>query len=265
MEEEALLAYLKESAQIGVSKTSLINTLKEMQCTDKEIRALFKKLNIKKRPRPINYDYFYYSPIPEQAIQLVHPKYKTQIFALHNFFDPKDCDCLIEIIDEVKRPSTVADRKDSNVVNKHRTSSTADLHNYNDPIIAKVNYKLAELLDLDPRLGEGLQGQKYLPGEYYRGHTDFFRPYTPEFKVYTEWMGQRTWTTMVYLNDVEEGGETYFKFMYLKTKPIKGTVLFWNNLYKDGKPNPKTLHEALPPISGNKYVITKWWRSWPLF
>ena len=33
---------------------------------------------------------------------------------------------------------------------------------------------------------------------------------------------------------------------------------------KNGIPNFKTLHEALPPIKGNKYVITKWWRSWAL-
>jgi prolyl 4-hydroxylase len=77
-------------------------------------------------------------------------------------------------------------------------------------------------------------------------------------------MGQRTWTTMIYLNDVEEGGETYFKRLNRKFKPKEGTVVFWSNLHQNGKVNPKTLHEALPPISGNKYVITKWWRSWPL-
>ena len=34
-------------------------------------------------------------------------------------------------------------------------------------------------------------------------------------------MGQRTWTTMMYLNDVSEGGETYFKHLKLKVKPEK--------------------------------------------
>ena len=85
-----------------------------------------------------------------------------------------------------------------------------------------------------------------------------------EFKTYCEWMGQRTWTTMVYLNDVEEGGETYFKHLKLKIKPQKGLLLAWNNLFFNGIPNYKTLHEALPPISGDKYIITKWWRSWSL-
>ena len=32
--------------------------------------------------------------------------------------------------------------------------------------------------------------------------------------------------------------------------------------YIDGTNNVKTIHEALPPTSGKKYIITKWWRSW---
>jgi prolyl 4-hydroxylase len=77
-------------------------------------------------------------------------------------------------------------------------------------------------------------------------------------------MGQRTWTAMVYLNDVESGGETRFKFLNKSFQPKQGQLLLWNNLYKNGIPNFKTLHEALPPISGDKYVITKWFRSWSL-
>jgi prolyl 4-hydroxylase len=264
MEQAELLHYLKESASIGVSKTSLIAFLKELNYTDSEIRRLLNKLNLKSRPKGINYSYFYYCPIHPEARQLVKPKYNTQIFALDNFLSDDECSYLMEAIDKIQRPSTVADPKDSNVINRHRTSQTADLHTTNDPIINKVNYKLAELLDLDSNLGEAIQGQKYLPGQYYKAHTDFFRYHTKEYKVYTEWMGQRTWTTMIYLNDVEEGGETYFKYLYLKVKPKRGTIVFWNNLFQNGRPNQKTLHEALPPTTETKYVITKWWRSWPV-
>ena len=77
-------------------------------------------------------------------------------------------------------------------------------------------------------------------------------------------MGQRTYTFMCYLNDVEEGGETNFIALNKKFKPKQGTAVIWNNLYRNGIPNPKTLHEACPPVSGDKYVITKWFRSWPL-
>ena len=47
-------------------------------------------------------------------------------------------------------------------------------------------------------------------------------------------------------------------------KPKKGLLIGWNNLYINGFPNYKTMHEALPPIKGSKYIITKWWRSWSL-
>ena len=47
-------------------------------------------------------------------------------------------------------------------------------------------------------------------------------------------------------------------------KPKKGLLIGWNNLYSNGFPNYKTMHEALPPLKGDKYIITKWWRSWSL-
>ena len=34
-------------------------------------------------------------------------------------------------------------------------------------------------------------------------------------------------------------------------------LLTWNNLNKDGTRNVSTKHEALPPTSGKKYIITK--------
>ena len=119
-------------------------------------------------------------------------------------------------------------------------------------------------MNLEPFFGETMQAQKYEIGEYYKEHYDFFSPFNHEYKTYCEWMGQRTWTTMIYLNDVEEGGETYFKHLNLKIKPKKGLLIGWNNLYKNGFPNYKTMHEALPPLIKSKYIITKWWRSWSL-
>ncbi len=65
-------------------------------------------------------------------------------------------------------------------------------------------------------------------------------------------------------DDVEKGGETQFPNINIKMKPKEGTLIAWNNLNIDGTNNENTLHEALPPESGKKYVITKWWRSWNL-
>ena len=68
---------------------------------------------------------------------------------------------------------------------------------------------------------------------------------------------------MVYLNDVEEGGHTLFPQIKLQFKPVAGSALIWNNLWPDGKENYWTSHEALPPVSGQKFIATQWYRMKP--
>jgi prolyl 4-hydroxylase len=65
---------------------------------------------------------------------------------------------------------------------------------------------------------------------------------------------------MVYLNDDFSGDETEFLKLNLKIIPKKGSAPIWNNLYRDGFPNTHTLHQAHPVHSGEKYIITKWFR-----
>ena len=67
--------------------------------------------------------------------------------------------------------------------------------------------------------------------------------------------GKEHGITMIYLNDVEEGGETYFKYLNLKIKPKKGLLLGGITLYINGFPNYKTMHEALPPIKGKNILL----------
>ena len=66
-------------------------------------------------------------------------------------------------------------------------------------------------------------------------------------------LGNRTMAWMVYLNDVEEGGETEFLYQKLKVKPKKGTVLIWPSSYTH-------LHRGNPPMS-DKYIATGWYQG----
>jgi prolyl 4-hydroxylase len=263
MDQYELAYELIKGAVSGVSKTQVINHMKKnYNQTNEQIKQLLHLCNFKSKPKKINYEEFAARSFTSKAKRFHFPF--TQIYTVDEFLTPAECSDLIEISGKILRPSTVADVGDTRAVTKVRTSKTADLHYFNSLFLNHIDNKIADFMGLYPFLGETLQAQKYNPGQYYKEHTDYFCPLAKEFKTYTEWMGQRTWTTMVYLNDVEEGGETYFKHLKLKIKPTAGKAVIWNNLYASGIPNPKTLHEALPPISGDKYVITKWWRSWPL-
>jgi prolyl 4-hydroxylase len=66
---------------------------------------------------------------------------------------------------------------------------------------------------------------------------------------------------MIYLSDVESGGETHFPHCGFMVPPREGTILLWNNMDEEGAPNRNSLHAALPVTAGTKYVVTRWYRE----
>jgi len=61
----------------------------------------------------------------------------------------------------------------------------------------------------------------------------------------------RVMTSMFYLNDVEEGGETLFPYSGLTVNPKVGTFLCWPASWP-------WVHSAGIPISSDKYIATSW-------
>ena len=55
----------------------------------------------------------------------------------------------------------------------------------------------------------------------------------------------------VYLNDVEEGGETEFLYQLKRIKPKKGTICIFPSGYTH-------VHRGNTPFSGTKYIMTGW-------
>lgn len=180
----------------------------------------------------------------------------AQIYEIPDLLDQDECNELISCIESSLQPSTVT-RGPAD----YRTSFTCHLRPSQSPLIQRLEVKLAGLLGVDPRFAEPIQGQRYLPGQYFKPHSDWFAPDTDEFLQHTRPGGQRTWTLMIYLNHVESGGRTYFEKIGRSFSPFSGLALAWNNLYANGSPNPFTLHEAMPVTSGRKYIITKWFRA----
>jgi len=263
MDPSVVAHELMRAAVSGVSKTQATKFVKNLyDQTDEQMQQVLRLCSFNEKPKTIDYRWFANRQFLRNVKSYGFPF--TQIYTIDDFLSPADCEILMDKTNRGLRPSTISNPQDKPLTDSYRTSKTTDLHCYDDHYLTYIDDRIADFLGLPNTFGEALQAQKYAPGEYYKEHCDYFFPLTKEYKTYTEWMGQRTWTFMVYLNDVEEGGETYFKRLKLKLKPKKGTAVLWNNLYKNGVPNNKTIHEALPPISGEKYIITKWFRSWSL-
>lgn len=61
----------------------------------------------------------------------------------------------------------------------------------------------------------------------------------------------RLLTWMVYLNDVEDGGETEFLYQSMRVKPKQGTLVIWPAAFTH-------THRGNPPLSNSKYIVTGW-------
>jgi prolyl 4-hydroxylase len=176
----------------------------------------------------------------------------AEFYILDHFLNSEECDQVTELIKKQLHPSTIVGDLSSD--KSYRTSRTCDFHDRN-PFFSEIDRRICATLGIDFSYSEITQGQYYEIGEEFKAHTDFFEG--TGFEEHTKEQGQRTFTFIVYLNDVESGGETEFIRLKQKIKPKKGTAIIWNSLNEDGSTNPNTLHQAHPIQSGYKSIITK--------
>ena len=181
------------------------------------------------------------------------------IFVVRAFLDPKECDGLVRMIDAQRIPSQLlAPTADP----EFRTSESCNL-DPTDRFVRAVEAKITRLLGIDPLHGETIQGQRYAVGQRFKPHHDFFHTDQPYWEEMARSGGQRTWTAMIFLNEPEGGGATYFEKAGIRVTPRTGNLLAWNNLDARGEPNVFSLHEGMPVTAGTKYIITKWHRERP--
>lgn len=62
---------------------------------------------------------------------------------------------------------------------------------------------------------------------------------------------RRVFATMLYLNTVDDGGETEFLYQSLRIKPEKGKFLIWPSHWTH-------THRGNPPLKEDKYIVTSW-------
>jgi len=182
-----------------------------------------------------------------------------EIFTIPQFLTNEECDYIVALTEKGSARSSVAGTgAEAITYNEGRTSSTAVLHD-SDLIVSQVNQKMYTELGIEGPYSEPTQGQIYEVGQEFRHHQDAFGK--DAYHNHCLSSGQRTWTFMIYLNNVEEGGETDFPTLQKTFTPIKGTAVVWKNSNGTGTENSAALHAGLPVLKGRKIIITKWFRE----
>lgn len=190
-------------------------------------------------------------------VQSIESK-KLQLYLIFDFLTPYECDFLTGLAKEELTPSSLTI---PTIDKDFRTSKTAYFSPRSDSFIKIVDNKISKYMGISLEYSEPIQIQYYAVGQQFKIHTDFFEPNTTEYTEFAGAKGNRTWTFMVYLNNVDKGGETIFPNIDKCITPKQGLAVVWNNLYLNGSVNYDSSHAGLPIESGEKYVLTKWFRE----
>lgn len=191
------------------------------------------------------------------------------------FLTDEECSHLISLAKSELKRSAVADNlSGESKLSEVRTSSGMFIPKGKDPIVAGIEEKIATWTFLPKENGEDIQVLHYEHGQKYDPHYDYFAD-----KVNIARGGHRIATVLMYLSDVEKGGETVFPNAEelsrrrsmtseedmsdcgkkgVAVKPHKGDALLFFSLHTDAIPDPISLHGGCPVIEGEKWSATKW-------
>jgi prolyl 4-hydroxylase len=213
------------------------------------------------------------SSITDLSFQVL--SWKPRALLYPNFASKKQCEAIIKLARTRLAPSGLALRKGetADTTKEIRTSSGAFLRADEDKSrsLWEVEEKMARATMIPRSNGEAFNVLRYNLGQKYDCHYDVFDPaeYGPQ-------PSQRMASFLLYLSDVEEGGETMFPFenlqnmqsgydykecLGLKVKPRQGDALLFYSMHPNGTFDKTALHGSCPVIKGEKWVATKWIRN----
>lgn len=185
---------------------------------------------------------------------------------IDNFLSDEECMNIIGMSKMRLTPSTTwnveAAKSD---LSDYRQSEQTFFAAQENSFIQQIEQRIADVTRLPIENGEGLQIVHYNQGGYYKPHWDYFDPeYSGNKSVLYNRGGQRIATVLMYLTDVEEGGETLFPRVGINVKPEQGKALIWFNVDLSSGTSvidESTFHEAKPVVKGDKWIMTRWIRE----
>lgn len=183
---------------------------------------------------------------------LPYPNYDPPLFqVLPQFLTEAECNALIKQSKPRLKPAMVG-MKTQSQNDSIRNNSVCFLPRKSSTVVRSINERLSALLNIPVSHFEDIQVGHYKKGEFYKKHSD------DALEVRTN---PRSFTLLMYLNDVKKGGETEFPNLGLRAIPRRGNAILFRPVEKrDGKYHSlnETVHEALTIEEGEKWIATIW-------
>ncbi|AOZ92698.1 2OG-Fe(II) oxygenase [Paenibacillus crassostreae] len=185
----------------------------------------------------------------DREIRIIAKYEEPLVVVLGNVLSDEECDELINHSREQLQRSKIGQ---DHAVNQIRTSSGVFCEE--NETVTRIEKRFSQIMNIPVENSDGLQILLYTPGQEYQPHYDFFA------ETSRASTNNRISTLVMYLNDVEDGGETTFPMLNLSIFPSKGMAVYFEYFYSNHELNDLTLHAGTPVIKGEKWVATMWMR-----
>jgi len=199
---------------------------------------------------------------PDREVRVSLRMAQPVIAVLDNMLSEQECDELVRLASIKLKRSTIVDPATGReeVIQERSSHGTFFTLTEND-FIKRLERRISAVMNLPIENGEGLQILNYKVGGEYKPHFDYFPPGEAGSAVHLAKGGQRVSTLIMYLNNVEQAGETSFPDLGLSITPKKGTALYFEYCNSLDQVDPLTLHAGMPVVAGEKWIATKWMRQ----
>ncbi len=186
--------------------------------------------------------------------------YGDHIRILDGLFDENICNACINKFDLLEEKGLTSSRRDHGIHNIMQSDQSIfysscdatihhELQDVNNFIMTdiveswQIKYPIIDTGTYSGLYNSQLKMQKTRPSEGYHqwhaeaGHNAYDR--------------QTVLAWMLYLNDIDEGGETEFLYQGVRVQPKRGRFVCWPGMWTH-------IHRGNPPLNDIKYAITGW-------
>eukprot|EP00271_Cylindrocystis_brebissonii_P012406 TRINITY_DN308_c0_g1_i4.p1 TRINITY_DN308_c0_g1~~TRINITY_DN308_c0_g1_i4.p1 ORF type:complete len:341 (+),score=24.63 TRINITY_DN308_c0_g1_i4:355-1377(+) len=195
---------------------------------------------------------------------------KPRAFLYKRLLSASECDHLIAVASGQLAKSMVTDNESGKPVDSTIRTSHGMFITAKDDVVRGIEERIAKWTFSPIENGEAIQVLRYNLGQKYDAHYDYFHDDKNK-----QLGGNRYATVLMYLSDVESGGETVFPnaqaaahqadgtwsdcgIKGLGVKPSKGDALLFFSMKPNSTPDEFSMHTACPVLKGVKWSATKW-------
>ncbi|GIL53146.1 hypothetical protein Vafri_8817, partial [Volvox africanus] len=204
----------------------------------------------------------------------LHPR----SYYFHNFLTKAELAHMVRIAAPKLKRSTVVGNDGEGVVDDIRTSYGMFIRRLADPVITRIEKRISLWTHLPIEHQEDIQVLRYARGQTYGAHYDSG---DKSNEPGPKW---RLATFLMYLSDVEEGGETAFPQNsvwydpsipermgpvsecakgHVAAKPKAGDAVLFYSFYPNLTMDPAAMHTGCPVVKGVKWAAPVWMHDIP--